>query len=124
MKDGTLIIFGGMLFGILFWWWFPKESSLIKAMSIGLVIMVVIVLLRRSIGTLTLPRLLLLAIGAGTTIGIGVWWLTGRLFPWYWYAVPCAVLGAGEALFEHLATRITKRSKRAEKNPPQGAIEP
>ena len=105
MKDGAMVIFGGLLFAVLFHFFSPGKAGLGEALIVGLIVMAGAVGLRRLVGVTTLVQSMASASGAGLLIGLGLWWLVGRDVPWTWLAIPCALLGAAEAALEGLVKR-------------------
>lgn len=103
-EDWLIVLVGGPLFGLLFRWKFPQSANVFAAIAVGVLVMILIVAMRRIFGDQTLPRFLLVSSAAGAMVGLAVWWLTGRQFPWYLYALPCSLFLLIAGAFDRLTS--------------------
>ena len=101
-----ILLVGACVFLALVWLTFDVPFS--RALVGAIATMLPVAVLGYFVPQRKLYQLVAVAIAAGIIIGVGLWWVLPYEIPWYYYAIPCAVIAIIEALLERWSDRFKK----------------
>lgn len=88
--------------------WLTFDVGLTRALAGAIITMTCVAVLDYLAPREKMYQFTIAAIVGGTIIGIGLWWTLPYLIPWYFYAIPSALVACVEALMEHWSDRFRK----------------
>lgn len=88
--------------------WLTFDVHFLRALTAAVVTMTSVAVLDYFAPQAKVHQLLIVAVVAGIIVGLGVWWVLPYVIPWYYYAIPFAILACIEALLERWSDRYKK----------------
>ena len=91
--------------------WLSFEVDFLRALTAAVITMSTVAVLDYIVPQDKVSLMLVSAVVAGILIGLGLWWALPYSIPWYYYAIPGALIACIEALLELWSDRFrTKRT--------------